>query len=266
MIDFHTHFFPDNIAQRAVGQLSEAGNVVPHGDGTIHALKRIMEEDGVSLSINLPVATKPDQVIKLNRFAVEHADVRTGVISFGAMHPDFSSVGNIKEEIAFLAHHGVRGIKMHPEYQKFYPDEISLYPIYEACAEFGLLVHFHAGRDIAFDKVHGTPERFSKIPQLGRGLRVVLAHMGGYQMWEEVTTNLIGLPDFFFDTAYCLTMEDWQMKEIIFGHGAYKILFGSDMPWNRPGDIAEKIKRLDIGSQFEEMIFEGNAKRILGLD
>jgi predicted TIM-barrel fold metal-dependent hydrolase len=39
------------------------------------------------------------------------------------MHPDFASVGNVREELKFLSANGVKGIKMHPEYQDFYPDD-----------------------------------------------------------------------------------------------------------------------------------------------
>ncbi len=60
-------------------------------------------------------------------------------------------------------------------------------------------------------------------------------------------------------------MDDWQMKEIIYGHGTYKILFGTDYPWERASNVVEKIKRLNLGGMFESMIFHGNALRLLGM-
>jgi len=56
------------------------------------------------------------------------------------------------------------------------------------------------------------------------------------------------------------------MKEIIYGHGPYKILFGSDYPWTDPVKLVEKIKGLNLGEMFETMIFYKNAERLLELN
>jgi hypothetical protein len=62
LIDTHVHYFPDSIAGKTIEILSQEGGVKPFGDGTIAALKRSMHEDGVHLSVNLPIATRADQV------------------------------------------------------------------------------------------------------------------------------------------------------------------------------------------------------------
>lgn len=265
LIDTHVHFFPDSIAQKTIEILSNEGGVKPYGDGTLATLKKHMDEDGVHLSINLPIATRADQVVKINRNVIECNRAEKSVLSFGTMHPDFAAIGNVREELKFIASNGVKGIKMHPEYQDFYPDDDRMTKIYEACAEFGLIIYFHAGADVAFENTHGTPKRFAQVPQVSSDLKVVLAHMGGFRMWDAVETFIMGLHEVYLDTSFCGEMDDWLMKEIIYGHGAYKILFGTDYPWERATNVVEKIKRLNLGGMFESMIFHGNALRLLGM-
>jgi uncharacterized protein len=262
LIDFHVHFFPDSIVEKAISSLSENSGVKPHGDGSIASLRKFMEEDGVALSVNMPVATKADQVKNINRQMIELNKDGNRVVCFGAMHPDFNRIGSVPEELDFIAACGVKGIKLHPEYQDFYPDDPRMQEIYDACRKNGLIIMFHAGRDLAFKDVHGTPKRFAEVAKIKK-LKIICAHMGGYQMWDDVETYLVGLEGVYFDTSFSLEMDNAQMKEIIVGHGPYKILFGTDFPWQRAGDIVQKIKSLDIGANMEGMIFNRNAHWLL---
>ncbi len=148
IIDFHVHFFPDKISIKAVQSLSEAAGLKPFGNGSISSLLSYMKEDGIFYSVNQPVATKAGQVISINRQIVEQNKSNNNITSFGAMHPDFYKTGNIKEEINFLKENVIKGIKLHPEYQEFYPDDEKMTEIYEACRDFGLIIMFHSGKDL----------------------------------------------------------------------------------------------------------------------
>lgn len=262
LIDFHVHYFPDGIVDKAIASLSESGGVQPFGNGSLDSLRKFMDEDGVVLSVNMPVATKADQVKSINRQMIEQNKTGKRVICFGAMHPDFYRVGNVQEELSFIAASGVKGIKLHPEYQDFYPDDSRMLDIYDSCRKLGLIVMFHAGRDLAFKDVHGTPRGFAEVAKI-KNLKIICAHMGGYRMWDEVETYLVGLEGVYLDTSFSMEMENTQMKEIIVGHGAYKILFATDFPWQRASDIVQKIKSLDIGANYEGMIFNRNAHWLL---
>lgn len=45
-----------------------------------------------------------------------------------------------------LADAGARGVKLHPEMQRFFPDSPGAMAVYEVCRERGLVIVFHAGR------------------------------------------------------------------------------------------------------------------------
>ncbi|MHB9155837.1 MAG: amidohydrolase family protein [Endomicrobiales bacterium] len=73
---------------------------------------------------------------------------------------------------------------MHPEYQEFQPEDPRLRPLFEACAKNNLIVLFHAGVDLGYPDVHCTPKGVKELLDIP-GLTLVLAHMGGYRIWDD---------------------------------------------------------------------------------
>ena len=263
LIDIHTHHFPDAIAQQSIAALWKEGKFEACGDGTVAALREFMDKDEVSISVNLPVATKKEQVCGINRKMIEfNAGSPGDVICFGAMHPEYRKVGNVLEELQFLAENGIKGIKLHPEYQRFYPDDPDVYEIYEACRRFGIIVTFHAGFDFPYpDHIRSTPERLKEVTKI-EGLKLVFAHLGGYRMWDGVLKYLVGTGA-YFDTAFIEGIESSSLLEIITKHGEDKILFGTDFPWARAETIKTIIERAVPCKETKNKIYYKNAEYLL---
>ena len=74
IIDFHTHAFPDRIAQKAIPILEANGKIPAYTNGTILDLKNKMEEAHMDYSLVLPVATSKSQVKKINDFAIPSSE------------------------------------------------------------------------------------------------------------------------------------------------------------------------------------------------
>lgn len=119
IIDFHTHIFPDKIAGRTLDYLSDIFGASPFADGTHTGLCDSMKKAGVDVSVSLPAVTKVSQVESINRFA--SAFTEGAVISFGGIHPECENYKEILKEIKNL---GLKGIKLHPDYQDMYFDDI----------------------------------------------------------------------------------------------------------------------------------------------
>ena len=94
LIDFHTHAFPDKIAERAITSL-ENSLLEFTGDesrsranyrGTLNGLKESMVKNGVDISVVLPIATTVTQSESINSFASK-INGECGIISFGSLHP-----------------------------------------------------------------------------------------------------------------------------------------------------------------------------------
>jgi predicted TIM-barrel fold metal-dependent hydrolase len=264
IIDVHTHFFPDNIGPKTIEHLKAHAQqkISSYGNGTLASLKEYMKKDGVSLSINCPVATKKEQVISINRKMIECNKREKDVICFGAMHPDFGEIGDMEEELGFIAGAGIKGIKLHPEYQQFYPDDPKYLRMYEACMKNNLVIIFHTGADMAYPDVRSTPKRMAQLLTI-KGLRMIFAHMGGYRMWDEAGKYFLG-KDVFLDTAYSVEMDDPLMKQIITCHGPEKILFGTDFPWESAGRTIAKLDKIVTG-EIKEQIYHKNAEKLLGI-
>jgi predicted TIM-barrel fold metal-dependent hydrolase len=259
IIDVHTHIWPDALAPAAVSAVGAQGHIRAEYDGTIAGLKATMDRAGVEISVVLPVATKPAQVRTINDWAASLVgDPR--IVPFGAMHPDFEAPA---AEIARLRSLGIGGFKMHPEYQSFDPLDPKMEPIYAAAVEQGMTLFFHAGGDVAFDSVRGTPAVFAKLLDDWPELQAVLAHMGGFRQWRAVAGRLAGR-DVYFDTAYTLGhLPDDEFVALAREHGCERVLFGSDGPWTDVTEQIAHLRRLPFTPVELKDILGLNAERML---
>jgi predicted TIM-barrel fold metal-dependent hydrolase len=262
VIDFHTHAFPEKVAGRAVKALTETYQVSPVAEATVNSLVRVMDEAGVGLAVVVPVATRPDQVRSINEWAARLQSER--IVCFGALHPDVSDLAGEVEKIVAL---GLRGVKLQPNFQEFSPDDPALFPAYEAAAG-RLIALFHSGQEIKpFDRVYARPAALARVHQRFPDLRMVVAHMGGYQMWDEVRSHLVGR-DVYFDSSYCGEdgLSDDDFVQLARAHGVERVLFGTDFPWSHPRKDLERLRSTDLTPAELEAIEWRNAAALLHLD
>jgi uncharacterized protein len=258
--DFHTHAFADEIAERAITTLEEQGDTKAFSDGTIDGLIDQMDRAGIDVSVLMPVATKASQVCTINDWVASLASDR--IVPFGSMHPDFADPAG---EFARLKDLGIKGFKMHPEYQDFDPLEPRMEQVYEAARDTGMIAFFHSGGDIAFDSIKGTPEVFSTVIDAYPGLTLVLAHMGGFRTWQGAAEHLAGR-DIWLDTAYTLThLPDDEFLALARAHGTKRVLFGTDAPWTDAERELQHIRSMGFSAEELDDILGGNAQRLLGL-
>lgn len=70
IIDFHTHMFPDRIAESTIRFLADTCQTSPHTNGTYDGLSASTREAKIDLSVALPVVTKPSQFRSINEFGI----------------------------------------------------------------------------------------------------------------------------------------------------------------------------------------------------
>ena len=276
IIDFHTHVFPDRIAEATIRALSERSCIRPSTDGTAGGLARSMENAGVSLSVNLPVLTRPEQTERVNEGLLARMDEMRGmgILSFAGMHPGYEKY---KEKLREFSSLGVKGIKLHPAYQGTDLDDPAMMRIIGDACECGLIVLVHTGLDI------GIPgHNYADVRMILRVLeevkpdRLVLAHMGGWQAWEEVGRDLAGA-DVWLDTAFSFgridttdhselhNMAPEAFLSLCRSHGTDRILFATDSPWAGQKTYVDTIRSLPFTQEERAAILGGNAVKLLGL-
>ncbi|MBR3553581.1 MAG: amidohydrolase family protein [Clostridia bacterium] len=262
IIDFHTHAFPDAIAEKTMAYLSQKGGIRPTSAGTLAALKAQMKESGVDISVVLPIVTAARQTATINRVSAE-LNGKDGVYFFGGIHPDTEDVDGTLD---FIVQSGLRGIKLHPDYQGVYFDDPRYLNIMEKAARRNLLIVTHAGRDIAYpNDVHCTPAMVLTVLRELRGIidnKLILAHMGGFDFPDDVLATLCGQP-VWMDTAAVLSLYPDKCRQIIARHGAGRILFATDSPWTDPKKYIALMDTLGLSQEAKDRILYQNAMLLL---
>ena len=279
IIDFHTHIFPEKIAERTISALATSSASKPHTNGTESGLIYAMEGSGVTLSINLPVLTKPSQIDSIISFGNEinskyseavnnilsgsEEGSAPAILSFAGIHPNDEAP---EEHLELIKSLGFLGIKIHPDYQGTYFDDEKYIRILAYAKRLGLITVTHAGIDGAFpgEPIKCTPTRVLRaLDKLGGYDRLVLAHLGGGKVEDEVYSLLAG-ENIYFDTAYILTLaERSHLYRIIERHGEDKILFATDSPWSEATRDLSVIRSLGLSKSQEEKILSKNALKLL---
>lgn len=263
IIDFHTHAFPDRVAEKAIPKLASIGGIECFGDGTVSSLISRMDKWNIDRAVVLNIATNPKQQTNVNNFAIEVNSTSDRLYALGSLNP-YSE--NIADEARRLADAGIRGIKIHPDYMGVVVDDEKFDPVYKACIENDLFVITHAGWDfISPDFIHCTPERILNILKKYPSLTFIAAHMGGCKLWDEAERTLIG-KNLYIETSLfpMMSADKAQCARMLKNHDPEKILFGSDFPWYRMDYEYEYIDSLDISDVLKNKIYNENALRLLG--
>ena len=106
----------------------------------------------------------------------------------GTLHPDSE---NIKADIEEIVNLGLKGVKLHPDIQKFKIDDYRMLKIYELCESNGLPILMHTG-DNRYD--YSNPNRLIPVLDIYKDLTVIGAHMGGWSIWEDAYKTLSKYP------------------------------------------------------------------------
>ncbi|HEX3029805.1 MAG TPA: amidohydrolase family protein [Clostridia bacterium] len=259
IIDFHAHVFPEKVADKAVAATGRYYGITMDGKGTIDDLLEKGTQIGVSRYIIHSTATTPVQVKSVNDFIAKAQKDNRSFIGFGTLHPQ---IDDIESEVDRIISIGLKGIKLHPDFQEFNIDDQSMMPIYKVL-EGKLPVLMHMGDE---NRNSSSPERLSNVLRLFPDLTVIAAHFGGYKAWDDSEKFLVG-KNVYFDTSSALfELSNEEAVGMIRKHGPQKVLFGSDYPmWNHKEEL-QRFLNLELTQNERELILWKNASRLLGLD
>ncbi|MBP3705582.1 MAG: amidohydrolase [Clostridia bacterium] len=262
IFDMHTHCFPDALAPKALPRLAEICKSPYFGTGTYDDLCEKMLAAGCSGAMLLHIATKPTQMTSVNNFAA--ACQKGNFYCFGSVFP---TAENAVEELHRIKALGLKGVKLHPDYQGFFVDDPAVFPVYQTAAELRLPITFHAGYDpYSPDVVHCPPKALAEIADRFPELTIIAAHMGGMRMDAEVEKHLVGKPNVYFDTAYATySMDAARCGELIRRHGVDKVFFATDFPWSAVETELSQLRQCGFTEGELEQIGSKNMERVFGV-
>jgi len=259
IIDIHTHIYPDDIALKATESIKQfyhlKGSYMDGTEQTLGARRRLA---GIDTCVLLPVAIRPDRVHSINDFILHHANANPQYVPFGTVH---AAMDGLSDEVERLLAAGVKGIKLHPDSQRFSISDERLYPMYEA-VRGRLPVLIHMG-DERYNYSH--PIKLRRILDLFPGLDVIAAHLGGYSMYETARECLQDTHCVMDLSSSIRFMDPGIPEQYINLYGAERIAFGSDYPLFDPVEELERFLRLKLTEAQTEQILHKTAERILRL-
>jgi len=259
IIDFHTHAFPDALAERAMTVLAKMANVQPVLDGTVAALVRSMDTAGIERSVVASIATRPKQFASILDWSKQIASDR--IVPFLSVHPaDPEAVARVRQ----VRDEGFKGIKLHPYYQEFDADEEWVFPVYQAIADCGLALLLHTGYDIGYPRFKRCdPARIRTVFDTFPDLKLVTSHFGAWDDWDAVEEHLLGKP-IYMDPSHSIEfMGVERARSFLMAHPQDYLVFGTDSPWDDQGESVDVLRAMALGSEREAALLGGNAKRLL---
>ena len=144
--DIHAHIFPEKLAEKASHSIGSFYGVSIEREAD---MPRLCAEDklaGITRCVVSNSATNASQVQNANTFLAEAVRGHDGYLAFGTIYP---GMDGFEEELDRMLELGLRGIKIHPDFQKLAIDDERGIETYKAIARRDLPVLFHMGAGTA---------------------------------------------------------------------------------------------------------------------
>ncbi len=259
IINAHAHIYPEKIAEKATDAIGKFYDIeMDMKAGTAEQLIEDGKAVGVSRYVVHSVATTAHQVCSINEFIKKEMDAHPEFIGFMTLHQDLTEE-MVNQEVEWAIKNGFKGVKLHPDFQKFYIDEEKAEKFYRAVGD-RLPILFHIG-DNRFD--FSKPARLAKMAKKYPDVNFIAAHFGGYRCWEEIEVYE-GLTNVYFDTCSALPfIGKEKAKEIIDKFGAERFFFATDFPmWNAKDEL-DRFYAIKLTEEERELILSKNVKKLL---
>ena len=264
IFDAHCHIYPEAIAQKAVEGINRFYENLPFEpyDGTTGTLLCVGRQAGISHYVVHSVATTPHQLSSITHFIAKEVSLSRGAFTgLGTLHPDSE---HPEQDVSELVSLGLKGVKLHPDFQRFEADSDQAMRIYELCVEADLPVLVHTG-DHRFD--YSNPNRIENVLRTFPKLKFIGAHFGGWSVWDDAARVLSRYENIIVDTSstfYALGAE--KGKELIKQWGADRVMFGADYPMWKPQLDIDCLMEMNLTDNEYRRIFWDNAARAFGLE
>ena len=257
--DIHAHIFPDKLAEKASHSIGDFYGVSIEREANMHCLTAEDRLAGVTRCVVSNSATSAKQVFNANTFLAEAVRGHAGYLAFGTIYP---GMDGYEEELDRMLELGLRGIKIHPDFQKLAIDDESAIDTYKAIARRGLPVLFHMG-DNRYD--FSSPERLTNLLRRVPDLQVVAAHFGGWNIWPQSLAH--PQPEsVLYDTSSTLGMTDRDIVlRLIDKIGPDRLIFGTDFPMWSPKEELARFLALDLDESSRQKILYKNFMKLLKL-
>jgi uncharacterized protein len=203
-------------------------------------------------------------------FAQKNADI---AIPFASINPTRGAEA-VREARRLVNAGAVRGLKLHPPIQEFFPNDRIAYPLYEVFAEARLPVIFHTGHSGIGTGMrggggirlkYGNPMPIDDVAVDFPDMPIIMAHPS-FPWQDEAISICLHKPQVYID------LSGWSPKYfsptlVQYANSLlkHKVLFGSDYPWITPDRWLADFGKIDIRDDVRPLVLKTNAAQLFGL-
>ena len=264
IVDCHVHV--NNYHEDAVETLA----------GCLDQLNRAMRVNRVDLAVILtsymvtPGRPALSQVVAATR-PFPHLSVVAG-LSYHSFEPE-----HLVPIADYVAEGKVRGLKLYPGYQPFYPSDPKWQPAYAFAAEHGIPVMIHSGDTYApSGKLkYAHPLHIDEVAVDHPEVKFVICHMGNPWIRDcmevvyknaNVYVDISGLVLGSFSDRFEIYMRKQLQEMLLYGVEPDKVLYGTDWPISAMESYLTFMRELATPEREKRKIMADNALALYGLD
>ena len=245
-------------------------------DGCLEELNRSMKLNRIDLAVILtsyrvsPGRPSTRRVVEAVR-KYPHLYVVAGM-DYQTFEP--AQLGELRE---FVQEGKLRGLKLYPGYQPFYPEDPKWKPAYAFAAEHGIPVMIHTGDTYSPDGkvMYSHPLHVDNVAVDHRDVNFIICHLGNpwiRDCMEVVYKNdnafadISGLVLGKFSDRFESYMRKQVQEMLLFGVDPTNVLYGTDWPIASMESYVAFMKQLAAPEPEKRLILGENALRLFGLD
>ena len=256
----------DSLRRWTRGEATSRGPDAATGDWPVSVTVAAMDDGGVSRSLITAWEGPRGTLIsndEVAAFVRQAPDRLVGVGSVDISRPR-AAVRELRRCVREL---GFRAVRVLPWLWELPPTHARFYPVLSECCELGIpfctqvghtgpLMPSEVGRPIPY-----VDQVAIDFPELA----IVCGHVG-YPWTVEMIAVATKHPNVFIDTsAYTVRRYPPELVAWLRGHGAAKVMFGSNWPMIAPRKALEGLDELGLDAATREAFLAGNATRVFAL-
>jgi uncharacterized protein len=278
-IDMHVHpafFEPINEDEKKLEYRHDALGIYKNGLAPLEHIFNQMNCAGLDKLTLLPqdYTTSQGGVVVSNEEIKKLVDMAPDkFIGFASIDP--FAPGCCQELERAFTDLRLKGLKLHPSKQRFYPWDERLEPIYQICEKYDKPIVFHSGLSFEPDSLtkYARPIEFEELAIKHPKLRICLAHFG-WPWVQEAAMLMLKCSNVFGDTSllYFDSAKEFYMRVFtqdlpitwIDRSLRHQVMFGSNNPRFEQIRMAKAIGELGFRESTLELIKGKNAIEFLG--
>jgi len=194
----------------------------------------------------------PDNI--LTRDAVtKHPNKLTGYVW---PNPNESGAASLVKQA--LGEWGFRGVKLHPLFNAFLPNDEIVHPIMEIARKSRVPVAIHSGHP-----PFSLPWSIGELAEVYPDVRIVMLHMGhGHGVYIQAAINTAKRYDNIILETSGMPMHT-KIKEAVRTVGERRVVYGSDIPFHHTSVELQRVRMAGLTENQLRLVLHDNAEALL---